>query len=194
MNSTKTLWIAVVVVAIISVISLFTSHSSTSVKGIATQSVTTNLPSLGVNILKTGPGCDQQYTQGACAGLYLQGGTDATTSAASATLLPSDMGYAFIQDTPTKPGITLTLPASTTAPMSSFLPNTGDQTSFVIFNASSSAASTITIAAGTGMLLEVASSTGTTVSPATVGPLRGTELDCFRSPTTDLVCMLSPFI
>jgi hypothetical protein len=79
------------------------------------------------------------------------GGVTATTSAASATIPATDFDTEnYIVVTPSLGNVTLTLPASTTFPG---IPNVGDTRTILIENAAS-AATTTTIAAGTGVDLQ----------------------------------------
>lgn len=98
--------------------------------------------------------------------------TNATTSVTTGTLRLSDVqGYDTILLTPTGAAAnkTLTFFASSTA--STWLPTAGDMQETCFLNGTTTAATTITFAAGTGIDLEVASSTsiggvGTLILPA----------------------------
>lgn len=91
-------------------------------------------------------------------GLTSFSGAYATTSTGSETLAASDLIYPTVVMTPNLAALTVTLPTATTLG-SSFLPNTGDRMSFVLYNATSTGAAIITLAGNTGTTLVSASST-----------------------------------
>jgi len=111
---------------------------------------------------------------------------------ASITLQPTDLQYGYISMYPgTTAGITITLPATTTFSATTsnpYLPNAGDNTSFILFNSTTTASRTITIAAGTGTLVETATSTAGAISG------RSVLVNCFRKVDTDIVCDVDPFL
>ena len=196
--SNKTLSWALVVVALVAIIGVFTplgKNVSGLVGTVGVSSVTNFSGTVGIQALKIGPTCGDNYTFASCAGEVINGGILSTSTPASMTLAPADMNYGYISMYPgTTAGITVTLPATTTTGMSSFLPNAGDTTRIVIFNSTTTAQRSITIAAGTGTLLETASSSAATVAPATVGSSRAATMTCARKVDTDIVCMLNPYI
>lgn len=106
--------------------------------------------------------------------------TNSTTTPASMTLKLSDLqGYDTVLMNPTIGAITVTLFASSTA--STWLPAAGDMQETCIVNATTTAAATITFAAGTGFDLETASSTPSDLA------LVGGNTACFkfiRQPAT----------
>lgn len=113
------------------------------------------------------------------------GGVLSTTTPASMTLSATDLiGVSTISMFPNVGAITITLPATTT--LTSWLPNTGDRTSFVLVNATSTSAITLTVAAGTGSLISKASTT------AAVGPGGMMLINVVRKANTDLLFYLSP--
>ncbi len=89
--------------------------------------------------------------------------------------------------TPTVGAVTATLPATTTAGMSTWLANAGDSDTFGFINATSSAFN-ITVAAGTGTLLKNASTT------AAILPGGEAFIRCTRKVNTDILCWFSPAI
>lgn len=96
--------------------------------------------------------------------LQLDGGqlrsyTNSTSTTATAyTLVVADLlSYDSILMTPNTGALTLTFPASST--LSTLVPTAGDMQKTCIFNSTSTAATTITLAAGTGIDLESATST-----------------------------------
>lgn len=111
-------------------------------------------------------------------------GVNATsTSATSYTLVQKDIqGYGTILITPTVNSLTLTLPATST--LSQFLPKAGSRTTIFIVNATSTAAKTVTIAAGTGTLLKNATTTAA-IGPGSVG-----RIDLVRKTDTDIDVLL----
>lgn len=85
---------------------------------------------------------------------FTQGGAyySTTTAAAATTLLATEMDdESYIQVIPTGAAHTLTLPATST--LSNFAPNPGDFRTLIVENGAT-AATTTTIAAGTGMDLQ----------------------------------------
>lgn len=110
-----------------------------------------------------------------------------TTVATSQTLKSSDIiGFSAILMTPNVGSDTITLPASST--LSTWLANAGDTTSFVLFNSTTTAGVNLTVVAGTGTLVESASSTAVTVAN------HGSTIDVFRKPNSDLVFIINPAI
>lgn len=126
--------------------------------------------------------------------------TNSTSSVqTSQTLAASDIAnYSSVIFTPNVGSITLTLPASST--LSAFLPTAGDWTQQCWLNATSSAGKKITFAAGTGIDLEVASSTATTQgTPGLfIGPGDSACFRFIRKPATasafDIAAQLTSFI
>lgn len=83
---------------------------------------------------------------------------NSTSTPASLTLAASDiLNYESVTMKPTVGAITVTFPASST--LSALVPNAGDRVKQCWYNATTTAASTITFAAGTGLDLEIASTT-----------------------------------
>lgn len=81
-----------------------------------------------------------------------------STTATAYTLVPDDIvDYESVIITPNKGDLTLTFPASST--LSEFVPTAGDWAEQCWYNASTTAGIDLTFAAGTGIDLEVASST-----------------------------------
>ncbi len=107
------------------------------------------------------------------------GGLNSTTTAASATFKASDLAFSTISAFPNVAAVSLTLPASTTLATAGFLPNAGDRTSIAVFNASSTAAATVTLVGGTGTLLTSATSTDVIYASGIA------HLDIVRLPTSD---------
>ena len=199
----KKIIIGVIVALIVGLVVGYMVHPSAvaqQVKGIPTPGVNgtgINTAYLGAGASKVGTGCDSEFTT--CVGVATYGGLLSTTTSISMTLAPTDIQYGMISMTPIVGGITVTLPATTTSGMSTFLPNAGDNESLYWTNATTTTNTSlniITVAAGTGVLLETASSSATAFTGANpvIPPGRGSTLDCYRKVNTDIVCMFSPFI
>lgn len=107
----------------------------------------------------------------------------ATTSTGSGTLTSANIAKVASILSTNAGALTLTLPASTTfTGVNAFVPVAGDQRSFVIINQGTAL---LTLAGGTGTLLQTASST------KTVNIGGSAELICTRKTNTDIVCLLS---
>lgn len=112
------------------------------------------------------------------------GGILSTSTPANMTMAYTDLQYSVISVLPTVGSITMTLPASTTM-SSSYLPNAGDSTQFVVHNASSTAGIKITLAGGTGSLVEVSTSTAATTF--LIQPLGTALIEAYRKANTDYI-------
>lgn len=116
----------------------------------------------------------------------VEGGINATSTAGNATFAPSDVqNISTVYVTPTVGNETLTLPATTTAGMSTWIPNPGDSDTFGIINATTSAF-TVNIAGGTGTLLKNASTTSAAIVSGGEAFMR-----CTRKVNTDILCWMS---
>lgn len=110
-----------------------------------------------------------------------------STTATSQTLAVTDLyGYSSILMTPNVDSVTLTLPATST--MNAFVPNAGDWRTILLVNGTTTAAKTVSIAAGTGTLLKNASTT------AAVGPGSVASLMFIRKANTDIDVLFVPGI
>lgn len=109
--------------------------------------------------------------------------TFATTSTGAGTLSIGDIKERTTILSTNAGALTLTLPASTT--MNSFLPKAGDRASLVIVNQGTTL---LTLAGGTGTLLQTASST------KTVNIGGSATLDIVRKTNSDFVVLMSPAI
>lgn len=107
----------------------------------------------------------------------------ATTSTGAGTLTAANItGKSTILST-NAGALTLTLPASTTLlARNYFLPSAGDRLSYVIVNQGTAL---LTLAGGTGTLLQTASST------KTVNIGGSALLNCVRKTNTDIICLMS---
>ena len=122
-----------------------------------------------------------------------------STTATTYTLVAADiLNYESVVITPNTGDLTLTLPASST--LSAFVPTAGDWAEQCWYNASTTAGIDITFAAGTGIDLEVASSTsGGAQSP--VLTMLANSSACFkyiRKPATasafDIIVQMTRFV
>ena len=96
------------------------------------------------------------------------------------------MLYSSRSVTPNTGALTYTFPA--TSPLTTFIPTAGDMARQCFYNATGTAAATITFAAGAGIDLEVATSTSQTGAfDLTIGAGNIGCFDFFRKPNTDIV-------
>lgn len=107
----------------------------------------------------------------------------ATSSTGSGTLTYSNIKERSVILSTNAGALTLTLPASTT--LKSFLPKAGDSAKYVIVNQGTAL---LTLAGGTGTLLQTASSTKTVNIGGTA------TLDFVRKANSDIVVLMSPGI
>lgn len=128
------------------------------------------------------------------AGLTKSYTNSTSTTATSETLAQSDiLGYDTIFLNPTGGAVTLTLPATST--LTTLVPTAGDRQDTCIFNASSTAGINITLAAGTGIDLDIVA-TSTITSPLGVlkiGPNNSGCLTFIRQASTDISALLTVF-
>lgn len=120
--------------------------------------------------------------------------TNATSTTATAmTMVQADiLNYETLLITPNTGALTYTLPATTT--LTSLVPSAGDWQEQCWYNATGTSAATITIAAGTGIDLETASST--TAGPATslvIGAGNSGCLKYIRKANTDILVQFTRF-
>lgn len=117
------------------------------------------------------------------------GGVFATTSVAAATFTCAQIGTAnLIQQTNTA-AVTLTLPASSTCP-STFIPTAGQSKTLYLANLGNSL---ITLAGGSGTLLNVASTSGGVGANAkTIFSDGVARLDFIRTSSTNIEVILTP--
>lgn len=122
-------------------------------------------------------------------GAFFQGGGTRTATPVAATYTVTaddlrDSNVLTFTASSTMPALTATLPASTTFPLSA---EAGSYRTWVIENPFTAAATTTTIAAGTGIDLQIPETTGADV----VLNINGYGfLTCFREASTDIVCRL----
>lgn len=192
-------WINTVLVAFVLVLVLVGGNHQSGSLG---ATPTTFLPSYGFTSIAVGTGCDQQYTTCTAAsifpsgsivtsgGLYAgqgltEGGLDAiATTSTNYTLLQSDLlSASLVSFTANGGSATINLPASST--LTSYIPNAGDITSEVFYNASTTAAITLTVAGGTGTTLLSASST------AIIQSQKAANLKFVRLPNTSIIVLMS---
>jgi hypothetical protein len=122
-----------------------------------------------------------------------------STTATTQTLVANDIvNYSTVVLTPNTNSVTLTLPATSTLP-ADYLATAGDWTQQCWVNATTTAAKTITFAAGTGYDLEVASTTaaGGTVN-LTLAPGNSGCFRFIRKPATasafDIIAQYTAFV
>lgn len=187
MKTSKILWGVAVVALVIATIGLFTPVVST-VRGIV--GGTTNYDAIDVT--------DGYYVDGVLVidsggiltsniGL-LRSYTYASSSVVTSTLKQSDMMYDTILATPGSTAATQTITFPATSTLTTFIPTAGDRADQCWFNSSTTAAATFTFAAGTGIDLEVATSTVQTGAFDLV--LGADNMGCFtflRKTNTDIV-------
>lgn len=112
-----------------------------------------------------------------------------STTSATYTLKDGELRDArviSIADTTYSAALTLTLPASTTWPS---LAKVGDTQVWIIDNVHSAAATTTTIAAGTGVDID-----GTTANDDVVNGGVSARLECWRLPTKDIRCIVEEMV
>lgn len=164
------------IIAVLAVVVIVGGYLTFTNKGTTVQTVAS--PSLG----------DQSHLTGLNVGTggFSTSGILSTTTPASLTLSPNDIINAnFISMFPSVGAITITLPATTSAPMATWLPNPGDAGSFMIHNSTTTAAQTVTVAGGTGTLLRNSTTT------AAILPGGIARLTCVRKVNTDIACLFS---
>lgn len=124
-------------------------------------------------------------------GAFTQGGgvTTATPTNSAYTLTFADMADSNIitfTASSTMPALTATLPASTTIPLAE---TTGSYRTWVIENPFTAAATTTTIAAGTGIDLQEPDGQN-----VVIGINNYAYVTCFREASTDVVCRVDETI
>lgn len=120
-------------------------------------------------------------------GAFTQGGgvTTATPDDATYTLTFNDMATSNVirfTASSTMPALTATLPASTTIPLSQ---EAGSYRTWVIENSFTAAATTTTVAAGTGIDLQEPDGQN-----VVIGINNYAWVTCFREASTDVVCSI----
>lgn len=145
----------------------------------------TNGPSVG------GIASPDVYSYMNVKGAFSQGGgaTTVTPTAATVTLTASQMRDSNVitfTASSTQPALTVTLPATSTFPIGA---ETGSYRSWVIENPYTGAATTTTIAAGTGIDLQEPDGQN-----VVVGPDNYAWLTCFREVSTNVVCRVDETI
>ena len=105
-----------------------------------------------------------------------------TTDTATTMFLSDFNGYDTVIMTPNTSTLTLTFPASSTIP--TFLPTAGDSQRTCFINGTTTAATNIVFAGGTGTTLLVASSSATALGSLVVGPQKKGCFDFTRANAT----------
>jgi len=118
--------------------------------------------------------------------LTQSGGILATSTTATAgTLTEAEMlTYNYIAFTANTGNTALTLPATST--MTTLLPNAGDMREWIFENATTTAATTLTITAGAGIDLQ-----GVSNATDVLDGTEWAELRCIRKTNTDVMCIVS---
>lgn len=133
-------------------------------------------------------------------GLVKSNTNSTSTTATSYTMVLADIqGYDTMIMTPNTGALTMTTFASSTA--STWLPSAGDRAELCIYNATTTSAATITIAAGTGFDLERTATSTTSGADTTFLAIPAGGHGCFdfmRQPATasafDISALYTPFI
>lgn len=149
-----------------------TSTTKAIIKAAGFQSASGDLTLTAGDLTVGGATALETLTQG--------GGIRATsTDDTTATFLASDFDVEnMIEFTPNVAGITATLPAVST--LTSFIPNAGDHRSIMICNATTTAATTFTLAKGANMNFHNASTS------AAINTGKCASLEFYRATDTDI--------
>jgi hypothetical protein len=131
----------------------------------------------------TGATAVAEFTQGG--GVLSIDPVDATLTLTAAQLASANV--ITFPASSTQPALTVTLPATST--MTSLLPNAGDYRSWVIENPFLGAATTTTIAAGTGIDLQEPDGQNVVIEITNYA-----WLTCYRKVSTDVVCSVDESI
>lgn len=137
----------------------------------------------GTTLTITDSASTQEFTQGG-------GVTTVTPTSASVTLTESqllDANVITFTASSTQPALTVTFPATST--MSTLLPNAGDYRNWIIENPFTGAATTTTIAAGTGIDLQEPDGQDVVIDIDDYA-----WVTCFREASTDVVCRIDKSI
>lgn len=135
----------------------------------------------GTTITASGETAVEGFTAGA--GALATSTTGTATTLSQADLLADNL---FVVTWNTSSG-TYTLPASST--WTTLIPNAGDVREWIFHNATTTAATTMTIAAGTGIDL-VAVTTADDVIDGT----EYSQMTCVRQPDTDVTCIVNELL
>jgi len=157
------------------------SEPATQLCNVNTYEIESQTGITGATLTISGSASIDALTQG--------GGILATsTTAIVGTLTQADLStYSMIEWTLNTANGTLTLPATST--LTTLLPNAGDSRTWLIHNATTTAAITATIAAGTGIDL-IAYTTNDDIIDGT----EYAQLTCWRQADTDLTCLTSEIL
>jgi hypothetical protein len=199
--NTKHLWLGALILAILVVGFVFLGGNGPSIGGSTADdwSIGGNLSVTGTSaftgatsfsgaltvpaLTASGEVAVQGFTQGG-------GEVELTPTSGSLTLTEANLlagnVISFVASS-TMPAFTVTLPATST--MTTLLPSTGDMRSWVLENPFTAAATTTTIAAGTGIDLQ--ENDGQNV---VIGINNYAWITCFREASTDVVCSINESI
>jgi hypothetical protein len=124
-------------------------------------------------------------------GGFTEGSVDTiSTTSATYTLTQEEMDNVkviSISAQATAAALTLTLPASST--MTALLPLNGDTQSWIIDNLHTSAATTTTVTAGTGVDID-----GITANDDVINGGVSARLECWRLPDTNIRCIIEEMV
>lgn len=161
----------------------------------------TNYDTIETTALTVGTNCGNDYSTCTGAsissvGKIIEAGVLSTTTSVSTVLQPTDLAYSTINMVPIVGDITITLPATTTSGMSTFLPNAGDKTTIEFVNATTTQVANITLAGNTGVLLTNASTSAVLRASFKNGTfVNGVgHLLLIRKSNTDISAQLVPSI
>lgn len=150
-------------------------------------SVVTN-PVIEKTVVGSGSGQEHSFLEYFSAGIVQGGGCFATSTAATGavagTLTAAQMEkFSCFEVTNNLTGtMALSLPASTT--FRTVLPNAGDSRSWIFYNATGTAAATLTLTAGTGIDLVAA-----TANDDLIDNQEYSRVTCMKKTNTDVVCI-----
>jgi hypothetical protein len=190
--------IAVVALIVSAAVLLGVSHSGTSFGATTERTTFTNLVTFAkaVTFSSAITGTSGTFSSSLTSGALTQGGgiTATSTSGAVVPLLASDFDTENVIDvTLNVVAGTVSFPATTT--LTSFIPTAGQTRTLYIRNATTTAATTLTVAGGTGVLAKFASTT-----PATTGVITGdtdganfARVTLIRKANTDIEALISLF-
>lgn len=128
--------------------------------------------------------------------LFTGGTVNATSTGAgtAVTLAGSDITQGVELDVTVgvPSGLTYTLPASST--LATYIPTVGQSTTLTFQNATNAPGVLLTLSSGTGIVLQVASTSGSTSKPGCkTGPTGYIFLDLLRQSSTSIAAFCTPF-
>lgn len=198
MNSQKNLWVALIAVGIIAIGALYIAVGSTQATAIqlagglnsCNKGNCTNFTAVNTDVGYWINGIQTLGKTFATVGTFTEGGgITASSTSASVTLAGTEFVTSNVLDYTVNLGSpTLTWNASTTVPCS--VMTAGQVRRVFIRNATTTAASTLTIAGGTGMILDVSS---TTVIAGTATGKAFASFDITKKANSDCQLLMTNF-